>query len=135
MTGLNEHIFSVEYLAFLLHYFKDMAKRASIATLLLTRPAAIVLFFIHAEHDTCRSPLRYSQETLRAMQRLLEIFRRATVSPSAAKNPLTAGASERQGWRYEDASTQAEVRKLAWQRVFVVSGEWKRQEGVGRVEK
>lgn len=43
------------------------------------------------------------------MQRLVEIFRRATVSPSAAKNPLTAGAAERREWQYEDTSNQPEV--------------------------
>lgn len=51
------------------------------------------------------------QETLRAMERLVDIFRRATVSKSGAKNPLTAGAAERKEWQYEDADAfdQAEV--------------------------
>eukprot|EP00903_Cladosiphon_okamuranus_P014388 g13356.t1 len=51
------------------------------------------------------------KETLRAMERLVDIFRRATISASAAKNPLTAGAAERREWQYEDAeaSNQAEV--------------------------
>lgn len=51
------------------------------------------------------------QETLRAMERLVDIFRRATVSTSGAKNPLTAGAAERREWQYEDAGagSQAEV--------------------------
>lgn len=49
------------------------------------------------------------QETLRAMQRLVDIFRRATASPSAAKNPLTAGAAERREWQYEDTSNEPQV--------------------------
>lgn len=51
------------------------------------------------------------QETLRAMERLVDIFRRATTSTSGAKNPLTAGAAERREWQYEDAdaSNHAEV--------------------------
>ncbi|CAN0257094.1 unnamed protein product [Pylaiella littoralis] len=44
------------------------------------------------------------KETLRAMERLVDIFRRATTSTSAAKNPLTAGAAERREWHYEDAA-------------------------------
>ncbi len=45
------------------------------------------------------------------MERLVDIFRRATVSSGGAKNPLTAGAAERLEWQYEDAeaSTHAEV--------------------------
>lgn len=41
----------------------------------------------------------------------MDIFRRATVSTSGAKNPLTAGAAERREWQYEDAdaSDRAEV--------------------------
>lgn len=47
------------------------------------------------------------------MERLVDIFRRATTSTSAAKNPLTAGAAERREWHYEDAadaSPQTSVR-------------------------
>lgn len=46
------------------------------------------------------------QETLRAMQRLVDILRRATSGSGEAKNPLTAGAAARQEWQqYEDATT------------------------------
>lgn len=45
------------------------------------------------------------QETLRAMQRLVDIFRRVIVGSGEAKNPLTAGAAERREWQqYEDAT-------------------------------
>ncbi|CAM9430029.1 unnamed protein product [Ectocarpus sp. 12 AP-2014] len=53
------------------------------------------------------------KETLRATERLVDIFRRATVSTSGAKNPLTAGAAERREWQYEDASHEAEGQKRA----------------------
>ncbi|CAM9740391.1 unnamed protein product [Ascophyllum nodosum] len=46
------------------------------------------------------------RETLRAMRRLMEIFRRATINPSVAKNPLTAGAAERREWQNGDVSNQ-----------------------------
>lgn len=48
------------------------------------------------------------------MQRLVEIFRRATLSPSTAKNPLTAGAAERREWQYEDTSNGDKVGLASW---------------------
>ena len=39
----------------------------------------------------------------------MEIFRRATINPSVAKNPLTAGAAERREWQNGDVSNQEKV--------------------------